>query len=167
MMKAIMWRTLIALLSGLGAVLGGLALSLNALPFNYSLLIAPFGATCVLLFAAPASPFSRSGNVLAGYFICTFCGLAAIHFLPITDLSAVIALGVAIALMSLFNMIHPPAGAMPILVLQLQPTWDFLLAPTLFGALTLIVIAELFHWIKNQSLITATPQTTSPTKQLN
>jgi len=160
-MKNIIYRTFIAILAGLGAVLGGLALSLNALPFDYDLLIAPFGATCVLLFAAPASPFSKYTNVLMGYLICTFCGLVAIKFFPVADLSAVIALGAAITLMMLFNVIHPPAGAMPVLVLQLQPSWDFLLVPTLFGALTLIAIAELFHWLKNQTLAAA------PAKQTN
>ena len=49
--------------------------------------------------------------------------------------------GSAIALMMLTRTVHPPAGSNPVIVFLLQPGWDFLLYPTLSGALLLVLAA--------------------------
>ena len=40
------------------------------------LLMAPFGASCVLLFAVPNSPLSQPANVIGGHAVATLAGLA-------------------------------------------------------------------------------------------
>lgn len=78
------------------------------------LLMAPFGASCVLAFAVPEAPFSQPRNIIGGHLITTLCGLVIYHFFGdgIYALSAGVGLG--IALMSLTKTTHPPAGANPI-----------------------------------------------------
>ena len=68
--------------SGLGAMLGigaigGLA-TLTGLP----LLIAPLGATVVLLFGHPGSPLAQPINIFGGYLLATILGVAAALAFP-------------------------------------------------------------------------------------
>ena len=69
-----------ALVSGLGGagaiwLLAALTESLGQL-----LLIAPFGASCVLLFALPQSPLARPRNVIGGHVISALIGLLVLMF---------------------------------------------------------------------------------------
>jgi len=53
--------------------------------------------------------------------------------------------GTAIALMMATRTVHPPAGSNPVIVFLIQPGWDFLLFPTLTGALLLAVVALIYN----------------------
>ncbi|NQD95480.1 HPP family protein, partial [Pseudomonas sp. CrR25] len=56
-----------------------------------------------------------------------------------------LAVGSAIALMMLTRSVHPPAGSNPVIIFLAQPGWDFLLFPTLIGALLLVLVALLYN----------------------
>jgi len=116
---------------------------------NYPLIMAPFGASCVILFALPEAPLAQPKNVVFGHFITALSGMVAAHFLPITPLTIALATGVGVGLMALTNTVHPPAGANPLVVLLAGsagvPGWSFLLFPVLSGAILLVVIASLYH----------------------
>ncbi len=134
-----------ALLAGLG---GFIAIAVaGALSFytRTPWLIAPFGASCVLLFSVPASPFSQPMNVVGGHIVSTAAALALHMLLPGEWWAAAIAVGVAISLMALLRVTHPPAGADPILVFATDPSWWFLIMPVLLGAIALVTIAAVFH----------------------
>src|SRR6478736_6078304 len=75
------------------------------------LLIAPIGASTVLVFGVPASPLAQPWSVIGGNFIAALVGVTAARAVP--DLTSAAALAVAgtIALTSLFRCLHPPAGA--------------------------------------------------------
>jgi CBS-domain-containing membrane protein len=47
--------------------------------------------------------------------------------------------------MSLTRTVHPPAGSNPLIIMLSMPKWDFLLFPTLTGAVILVVVAVLFN----------------------
>ncbi|MDQ0511374.1 HPP family protein [Ancylobacter amanitiformis] len=135
----------IAVLAGIGAmvaigVTGALSVYAGA-----PLLIAPFGASAVLLFSVPASPLSQPANVVGGHVVATAAALALHMVLPGTWWAAAIAVGVAIALMALLRITHPPAGADPLLVFAGDPTWAFLIMPVGLGAVALVAIAVIFH----------------------
>ncbi len=63
-----------SVIAGVGALLGLSLIGLIAQGANTMMLIAPFGATAVLLFSAPNSPFSNPWNIVGGYFISTLIG---------------------------------------------------------------------------------------------
>ena len=131
--------------AGLG---GGLAIAFIAWLGDVSgtpLLIGPFGATCVLLFALPDSPLSQPVNVIGGHLLATALALALAPVLPATPFGMAIAVGAAISLMMLLRLTHPPAGADPLLVLTMHPGWSFLLVPVLVGAVVLVVLALVMH----------------------
>ena len=135
----------VAALSGLGAMLGILGLSYGTDIAQISLLMAPFGASCFLIFALPKSPLAQPRNVIFGHLISTAIGLLILSLFGEGHLALGFAVGLAVFSMLFTRTGHPPAGADPIVVFLLQPGWDFLLFPTLSGAIALILIALAFN----------------------
>ncbi|WP_350333830.1 HPP family protein [Coralliovum pocilloporae] len=134
-----------SLLAGLGGMLAiglvGLLSHLSGIPW----LMAPFGATAVLLFSVPASPLSQPANVVGGHLISAASALILMQLLPEAWWAIGFAVGVAIALMALLRITHPPAGANPIVIFLSQPGFDFLLFPVLIGSVALVVLAFAYH----------------------
>ncbi|MCQ9616138.1 HPP family protein [Paenalcaligenes niemegkensis] len=109
---------------------------------EYEWLMAPFGATCVLLFAIPDAPLAQPRNVIGGHLIAAFVGLLFFQFGWDSSFGMGLAVGLAIALMMATQTIHPPAGANPIVVLlSAKMGWSFLFFPVLIGAAALVLVA--------------------------
>lgn len=135
----------VAIKAGIGGLLAiGVAAWLSHAA-GHPLLMAPFGATCVLLFSVPDSPLSQPANVFGGHIVSTAIGLVLHAILPVTWWSLGLAVGLAITAMAVFRVTHPPAGADPLVVFFENPGWDYLGFPVAFGSMTLILIAWLFH----------------------
>ena len=66
---------------------------------GYPLLMAPFGASCVLLFAASGSPLAQPRNVIFGHFLSSLIGLIFLQFIGDGIVSISFAVGCAIAAM--------------------------------------------------------------------
>ena len=112
---------------------------------NYSLLIAPFGASTVLLFGAPNSPLAQPRNLVFGNLIGAISAVLCVFLLGSSYLSSGIAVGLAIALGQAFRCLHPPAGAVALLGVLLKASPIFILIPVLSGSLILLGIALVFH----------------------
>lgn len=112
---------------------------------HHVFIMAPFGASCVILYAVSQSPLAQPRNVIFGHFISALVGLIFLKILGAGMLSIAFAVGVAIALMQYFQCVHPPAGANPLVILLTANTihydWSFLLFPVLTGSVALVVIA--------------------------
>ncbi|WP_274425525.1 HPP family protein [Chelativorans sp. YIM 93263] len=110
-----------SLAAGLGgAVAIGLVGALSYLSKS-PLIMAPFGASCVLLFCAPASPFSQPANVIGGHIVAAFIGLAMRMALPNEWWAVALAVGISIGMMSVLRVTHPPAGANPLVIFADDP----------------------------------------------
>lgn len=110
--------------------------------FSHSIMIiAPFGATCVLLFAAPDSPLSQPRNVIGGHFIATAISLIFLNLFGNDWWVLAITVATAIAAMQMTKTLHPPAGADPLVVIITGAPWSFLISPVLAGAVTLVLCA--------------------------
>jgi len=133
-------------LAGVGAMLCILAISTGAqLAPNYLGIMAPFGATMVILFALPNSPLAQPQNIIGGYLITTLIGLITLHFWGVTPMCMAISVGLGVSLMMLTNTLHPPAGANPLLVLSIHAPWGFLLTPVLSGCLLIVLFGWVYH----------------------
>lgn len=88
-----------------------LGLDNTALPW----LVAPVGASAVLVFSVPASPLAQPRSVIAGNLLSSVAGLAAGQLFGDPLPAASVAVGMAIALMSLTRSLHPPGGACALL----------------------------------------------------
>jgi CBS-domain-containing membrane protein len=133
----------------LRAALGGtIALGLAAILKDIShvpLVLGSFGATCVLAFGFPQSPFSQPRNIVAGHFISSLVGLTVRQCLGPSWFALALAAGLAIAAMLWLRVVHPPAGSNPVIVFLGTMHWNFLLVPTLVGALIITLVAIFFN----------------------
>ncbi len=137
----------IAILAGLGAAVSIGLLGLITEMSSYAMLIAPFGASCVLKFAVPNSPLSQPANVIGGHMFAAIVGLC-LHFLMSGNfLVAGLSVGLAVSGMMLLRIVHPPAGATALVAYDVATSWAFLFFPVLVGSLMLVLIAAAFHKI--------------------
>jgi CBS domain-containing membrane protein len=77
----------------------------------HPLLVAPMGASAVLLFAVPASPLAQPWSIVGGNTLSAIIGILVGLAVPNGTLAAGLAVGGAIAVMSLARCLHPPGGA--------------------------------------------------------
>lgn len=141
-----------------GALAGiGLAGTICALLFPASMpwLIAPIGASAVLLFAVPASPLAQPWSIVGGNFISAIFGVVVAQAIREPALAAALAVSTAILVMSLLRCLHPPGGAAALsAVLGWQGfsghVADFLV-PVLLNSLILVAIGMLFHRFSGHS----------------
>jgi CBS-domain-containing membrane protein len=133
--------------SGAGAVIGMSAVGSLALATGIPLLIAPFGATAVLIFGQPKSVLAQPANVLGGYLVGALVGVAAMAAFPGLWWGAAAAVGIAIAAMLLLRVTHPPAGAVPLVTFASHLAGATLFLVVLLGSLLLILIAVLHHLV--------------------
>lgn len=134
-------------LAGVGGTLAIAMLLALGEVLNILLVIAPFGASCVLLFAVPAAPLSQPANVVGGHMLAALAGLIVLALLPGIWWAPALGVGLAISAMVALRVTHPPAGANPLVVFLLEPGWMFLLAPVLIGTICLVTVAVLYHRI--------------------
>lgn len=140
--KKLLKKTLIA---GLGGLLAILMISLLGFVLKNPILIAPFGASCVILFGLPESPLAKPKNLILGHFISSLVGLIMLNLFGNSYIVISIAVGIAIFMMILTNTTHPPAGADPILVITTSASWNFLFTNIVIGTLLLFIIAFVYN----------------------
>ena len=107
---------------------------------------ASFGSSMVLLFGFPESPFAQPKNVFFGHLITAFVGVFFVVLVPLPIyINIALAVGVGIFLMILLNVVHPPAGGNPIMVIIGSVSYDYLLSPIIFGCIIIIFLAILIN----------------------
>lgn len=109
------------------------------------LILGSLGASCVLLFAYPESPFSQPRNVVFGHFISTAIGLVFLHFVGPQWWSMALALAVSVMAMQLTSTVHPPAGSNPLIVFLTGANFPFLVMPGTLGPVLLVVCALMYN----------------------
>ncbi len=78
-------------------------------------LVAPLGASAVLVFAVPASPLAQPWSVIGGNLISATIGMSLGIGLGAPVVAASLAVGLAIAVMTFARCLHPPGGACALL----------------------------------------------------
>lgn len=78
-------------------------------------IIAPIGASAVLVFAVPASPLAQPWPVVGGNLLSALVGTMVAMVMPDPALAAGLAVGLAIVVMSLARCLHPPGGGTALL----------------------------------------------------
>jgi CBS domain-containing membrane protein len=136
----------------LGAALGiGVtALLSHAMPGPPGLgwIVAPMGASAVLLFCLPSSPLAQPWAVIGGNTLSALVGVACVHLFPWPDAAAALSVALAIGLMFALRCLHPPGGASALLM-AVNGIADprAALLPVLVNALLLTAMAYGFHKI--------------------
>jgi CBS domain-containing membrane protein len=134
-------------------------------------LIAPMGASAVLVFGVPASPMAQPWAVVGGNTISALAGILCVHFIPDVHVAAALAVSLAIGAMFVLGCLHPPGGASALLMVLTQ-THDpsAVLFPVLFNAVALTAAGVLYNTLTGRayphSLMPA-PQTAAPASRFS
>lgn len=118
----------------------------SELPF----LIAPMGASAVLLFALPSSPLAQPWSILFGNTISAAVGVACASILGNTPLAAAIAVALATAAMFASNSLHPPGGAIALSAVLGGPNIQaqgflYIISPVALNSVVLLIMALIFN----------------------
>lgn len=84
-------------------------------------LIAPMGASAVLLFGVPASPLAQPWSVFGGNVVSAVVGVTVARLIGNPVLAAPVAAGAAIVCMFLLRCLHPPGGAVALTAVLAGP----------------------------------------------
>jgi CBS domain-containing membrane protein len=126
-------------LASLGAALGvfGSGLVLHGLGVGW--MVAPLGASAVLIFVVPNSPLAQPWSVVVGNTLSALVALLLLSILPHSEWVAALALCLAIVAMMSARALHPPGGAVAFLI-EMGGTadWHTTLAPVALGSVLLV-----------------------------
>ncbi len=116
--------------------------ALTVLTYKTSLglfLVTSFGSSMVLLYGFPENPFAQPKNIFFGHLLTAFIGVLFLNYVsfPIF-INIALSVGVGIFFMIIFNVVHPPAGANPIIVIIGGASYEYLINPIIFGSLIVL-----------------------------
>lgn len=114
------------------------------------LIVAPMGASAVLLFAVPASPLAQPWSIIGGNTISAFVGVAAATAIDDPIIATGVGVSLAIAAMSFTRCLHPPGGAAALTAVLGGPvvaSWGMLFPfiPVALNSCLLVAIGLAFH----------------------
>lgn len=134
--------------TSLGALSAVGLLALLSLWSGQVLIVAPLGASCVLLFGYPRSPLAQPRNLVLGNGLGALMGVLLVQLFGQGPLVLALAVALTILLGQQLRCLHPPAGGMAFLTVFLGMSWGFLLFPVLVGSLLLALLAWAFsRWV--------------------
>ncbi|MCK2056552.1 HPP family protein [Methylobacterium sp. 37f] len=128
------------------------------------LIVAPMGATAVLLFAVPASPLAQPWPIIGGNTISALIGVTAAHFISNPVLAIGVGVSLAIAVMSFTRCLHPPGGAAALTALIGGPAiassgFLFPFVPVCLNSLILVGLGIAFHRVSGRTYPHVAPAT--------
>ena len=113
-------------------------------------LIAPMGASAVLLCCLPGSPLAQPWPVIGGNLVSALVGVACVKLFGLGVLSAPVAGALAIAGMFALRCLHPPGGAVALSAVLGGPEvhamgYEFALVPVALNSTLMVGAALLFN----------------------
>jgi CBS domain-containing membrane protein len=109
-------------------------------------LVAPLGASAVLVFAVPASPLAQPWSVIGGNTLSALVGIVCARCIGDPALAGAIAVAAAIALMFTTRCLHPPGGAMALFAVLAHATnFEFVLFPALANSALLVFVGIAYN----------------------
>ena len=114
------------------------------------LLVAPMGAAAVLVFCAPTSPMAQPWPLMMGNVSAALVAITCCRLVHDPAIAAPLALSLSIAAMFLLRCLHPPGGAVALVIALGSPAihaagYRFVLMPIGLNALALLAASILIN----------------------
>lgn len=146
----------VAITAALGAATGLLACDLllwlvtRGTEISHLLLVAPFGASALLIFVIPNSPLAQPWSVVIGNTASSLVALAVLQVTDVPLIAAPLAVGLAIIGMGIARALHPPSGAVALATVLAAgqpgfPGLSFVIVPVGLGSVFLVVGGIIWH----------------------
>nr|WP_064248816.1 HPP family protein [Rhizobium leguminosarum]OAP92465.1 hypothetical protein A4U53_04255 [Rhizobium leguminosarum] len=134
------------------------------------LIVAPMGASAVLLFAVPASPLAQPWSIIGGNTISALMGIIAAYFIRDPIIATGVGVSLAIGAMSFTRCLHPPGGAAALTAVLGGPVvagWGFLFpfVPVALNSCILVGLGLLFHRLSKRNYPHVVPKPAENTHQ--
>ena len=109
-------------------------------------LAASFGSSMVLLYGYPESPFAQPKNIFFGHLLTALTGVIFVNFIQLPIFIIIpIAVGFGIFLMIILDVVHPPAGGNPIMVIIGSASFDYLFSPIITGTIIILLFGVILN----------------------
>lgn len=123
---------------------------LPGVPGLVPLLVAPMGASAVLLFAVPASPLAQPWSIIGGNLVAATVGVACAQSIADPITAAAVAVALAIGGMFVLRCVHPPSGAVALTAVLGGPAihslgFGFVVEPIALQSAILLSAALVYH----------------------
>lgn len=143
-------RYVFSALAGFGASIAIAVLAYAEINMSdVALIMAPFGATAVLVFGVSKSPLAQPKNVIFGHLITAAIGVFFTQYVGVSPLTLALATGLGVTAMLMSGTTHPPAGANPMLIMLSGQGWSFLITPVLLGSIVIVLVGKAFDKLQN------------------
>ena len=106
-----------------------------------------FGATVFLVFVLYDLDTAQPKNIFFGHLVSIIVGIIFNETIGLSFYSLGLSVGIAVALMIYFKIMHPPAASNPIVALSMDLSYDFILFPVIAGSIVLIILSILINII--------------------
>ena len=143
---------LVATLGGAIGILLIVVVTQAVVGLQGALIIVPsMGASAVLIFAAPHSPFAQPWAVLAGHVLSALVGVACWQLVPNPTLAAGLAVGLAIGVMHVARYLHPPGGATALAAViggsaVHELGYRYALSPIALNCVIILIVGVVFNY---------------------
>ena len=109
-------------------------------------LAASFGSSMVLLYGFPESPFAQPKNIFFGHLLTALVGVVFVNFIQLPIFLIIpVAVGFGIFLMIILDVVHPPAGGNPIMVIIGSASFDYLFSPIIAGTIIILLFGVILN----------------------
>lgn len=109
-------------------------------------LAASFGSSMVLLYGFPESPFAQPKNIFFGHLVTALVGVIFVNFIQLPLFIIIpVAVGFGIFLMIILDIVHPPAGGNPIMVIIGSASFDYLFSPIITGTIIILLFGIILN----------------------
>ena len=109
-------------------------------------LAASFGSSMVLLYGFPESPFAQPKNIFFGHLLTALVGVIFVNFIQLPIFIIIpVAVGFGIFLMIILDVVHPPAGGNPIMVIIGSASFDYLFSPIITGTIIILLFGVILN----------------------
>ncbi|WP_325101055.1 HPP family protein [Paraburkholderia kururiensis] len=170
---AIRWservRSAVGALVGIALTGTAMRLLLPASEVNVPLLVAPMGASAVLLFGVPASPLAQPWSIMGGNLVSAVVGVTCATLIANPVYAAATAVALAICAMFALRCVHPPSGAVALTAVLGGPAihalgYGFVLAPIATQSAVLLGAAIVYHNLTGHRYPHAAPKQDRPVR---
>jgi CBS-domain-containing membrane protein len=133
-----------SMVSAAGSFIAILVISGIAMLLGYPMILGPMGASCLLVFAAHAGPFSQPRQIFGGHLVASITALSIWDIFGRNHITIGITLALILFLMIVMKLVHPPAAASGMVAINTQAGWGFLVTIAV-TSIVLIIISVLYN----------------------
>ena len=104
-----------------------------------------FGSTTLIVLVFHESEFAQPINIFFGHLLGIIVGVLLNEFFGISFITLGLSVGLTVAIMMYFKVVHPPAAANPLIALFADVSLNYIIFPVVVGSVVIIVLTVVIN----------------------